>query len=105
MLPGTPNNFRALPTDSIISIAEILESVNRLNPDILPEDVLKHFGHDRRPNGKLGSSALFSTREIDLHDAQDITDMRTGYGPVEAKASRSPCTGSGIFGLSRINFT
>lgn len=51
------------------------------------------------------SQSQKSDREIDLHDAQDITDMRTGYDPVEAKVSRSPCTGSGIFGLSRINFT
>ena len=46
-------------TDSTISIAELLEYVNEYFPDVLPEEVLKHFGHDRRPEGKLGESALY----------------------------------------------
>ena len=50
----------ATPTDSTISIAELLEYVNRYFPDILPEDVLRHFGHSERPAGKLGGSALYS---------------------------------------------
>ena len=46
-------------TDSAISIAELLAYVNEYFPDVLPEEVLKHFGHDRRPEGKLGESALY----------------------------------------------
>ena len=68
----------------------------------MPQNVADHFGMS---DYVRESGLKFSEREIDLHDAQDITDMRTGYDPVEAKASRSPCTGSEIFGLSRINFT
>lgn len=48
---------------STISIAELLEFVNRYFPDILPEDVLRHYGYTERPGGVLGESALFSDRE------------------------------------------
>lgn len=51
------------PTDSIISISDLLDYVNKYFPDILPEDVLKHYGYDSRPEGKLGESALFSRRD------------------------------------------
>lgn len=52
----------ATPTDSVISVANLLDYVNQYFPDILPEDVLKHYGHDERPAGKLGADALFSFR-------------------------------------------
>lgn len=55
----------ALGTDSIISIASLLDYVNEYFPDILPEDVLKHYGHDARPEGKLGKDALYSDRDPD----------------------------------------
>ena len=47
-------------TDSTISISDLLDYVNKYFPDILPEDVLKHYGHTSRPEGILGESALFS---------------------------------------------
>ena len=53
----------ALGTDSTISIAELLDYVNQYFPDILPEDVLKHFGHDSRPSGELGEDALYQDRD------------------------------------------
>ena len=53
----------ATPTGSAISISELLDYVNRYFPDILPESVLKHYGHTARPEGKLGESALYSERE------------------------------------------
>ncbi len=49
-------------TDSTISIAQLLEYVNRYFPDVLPEDVLKHYGYDARPEGEIGKSALYSPR-------------------------------------------
>ena len=58
MRPG----FQGPVTDSTISISELLDYVNEYFPDILPEDVLKHYGHDARPDGKLGESALYSDR-------------------------------------------
>lgn len=59
----------ATPTDSVISVANLLDYVNQYFPDILPEDVLKHYGHDARPEGKLGEDALYS--------------FRTGYIPTD----------------------
>lgn len=52
-------------TDSTISISKLLDYVNKYFPDILPESVLKHFGHTERPEGVLGESALFSDRDPD----------------------------------------
>lgn len=59
MRPG----FQGPVTDSTISISNLLDYVNKYFPDILPEDVLKHYGYDSRPEGKLGESALFSRRD------------------------------------------
>ena len=46
-------------TSSTISIEELLDLVNQYFPDILPEEVLKHYGHDSRPEGDLGEDALY----------------------------------------------
>ena len=48
-----------------ISIAQLLDLVNRYFPDILPESVLKHFGYDARPDGKFGESVLYQERDPD----------------------------------------
>ncbi len=61
-LPGSRIK-NALPTVSTISISNLLDYVNRYFPDILPEDVLKHYGHTERPAGEIGESALFSERD------------------------------------------
>ena len=54
-------------TDSTISIAELLDSVNKYFPDILPESVLRHYGYDSRPDSRtddeLGKSVLYSERD------------------------------------------
>lgn len=55
-------------TNPKISIAQLLEYVNRYFPDVLPESVLRHFGHTERPQGKIGESALFSTRREGTSD-------------------------------------
>ena len=55
MRPG----FQGPVTDPTVSIAELLKLVNQHFPDILPEDVLKHFGYDSRPGGELGKDALY----------------------------------------------
>ena len=52
-------------TSSTISIAELLDLVNHHFPDILPEDVLKHYGYDSRPEGDLGDDALYQERTED----------------------------------------
>ncbi|MBQ2396426.1 MAG: hypothetical protein II304_05215 [Bacteroidales bacterium] len=51
-------------TNSTISIAELLDYVNKYFPDVLPESVLRHYQHDRRPEGELGEDALFSERNL-----------------------------------------
>ena len=46
-------------TGSTISISDLLDLVNQHFPDILPEEVLKHYGYDSRPAGDLGEDALY----------------------------------------------
>ena len=40
----------------------MLDFVNKYFPDILPESVLRHYGYDARPEGKIGESAMYSDR-------------------------------------------
>ena len=61
-MPGSHNNV-ALPTVSTISISNLLDYVNKYFPDVLPENVWKHYGHTARPEGDLGKSALYSDRD------------------------------------------
>ena len=49
-MPGSHSNA-VLPTDSTISISDLLDYVNNYYPDILPESVLKHYGYENRPEG------------------------------------------------------
>lgn len=66
---GSPLTRRLSPqvstpaTGSTISISDLLDYVNKYYPDILPEDVLKHYGYKGRPEGVLGESALYSIKE------------------------------------------
>lgn len=60
----------ATPTDSTISIAHLLEYVNRYFPDVLPESVFKHFGHDARPEGIIGKDVLYQQRTTTLTDRE-----------------------------------
>lgn len=50
-------------TGSAISISDLLDYVNRYYPDVLPEDVLRHYGYSDRPDGVIGESALYSLKE------------------------------------------
>ena len=61
-MPGS-HGKTALPTVSNIRIADLLEFVNKHFSDVLPESVLKHYGHTERPKGELGESALYSERD------------------------------------------
>ena len=80
-------------TNPTISISELLGYVNKYFPDILPESVLKHFGHSERPSGELGKSALYSTRDENATDSRTLLanalestiDTSTGRGQIEAK--------------------
>ena len=59
--PGA--TLKTLPvTSSDTSIPSVLRLVNDHFSDILPEEVLKHYGRTERPAGKIGESALYSSR-------------------------------------------
>ena len=75
--PLTNNSLRI--TDSTISIAELLDYVNEYFPDILPESVLRHYGYDARPEGKLGENALYSDRVTELTE-DDYKNMKNHFG-------------------------
>ena len=69
---GSTDNTASSLTDSTISISKLLEYVNKYFPDVLPEEVLKHFGHTERPEGDLGTSALFSERDPYATDSRTL---------------------------------
>lgn len=61
--PGA--TLKTLPvTSSDTSIPSVLRLVNDHFSDTLPEEVLKHYGHTERPAGKIGESALYSSRNV-----------------------------------------
>ncbi len=47
-------------TGSNISIANLLDYVNRYFPDMQSESVLRQYGYTARPDGEIGKSALYS---------------------------------------------
>lgn len=70
--------FQHSVTDSTISIRSLLDYVNRYFPDVLPESVLRHYNHDRRPEGKLGESALYQRRDDTRTDRDVLSDAADG---------------------------
>ena len=86
-------------TASTISISDLLDYVNRYYPDILPEDVLKHYGYTARPSGVIGENALYSLKEEDnpsifedndeLNDAAESLQEMLRYVSAENNELRS----------------
>lgn len=66
---------------STITIADLLDVVNTNFPDVLPESVLRHFGHTERPAGRIGESALYQYR-----DYTSINERRALVAALEASA-------------------
>ena len=63
-------------TDSSISIADLLDYVNKYFPDILPADVLKHYNYTERPDGDFSEDVLYSDRDIEQEKAyQKVTQQ------------------------------
>ena len=57
-------------TDSKISVADLLSLVNTHFPEILPADVLRHFGRDARPEGILAPDILYSSEDTDVNTSE-----------------------------------
>ena len=75
LLPDvTGTDAPAILTDSVISIRSLLDYVNRYFPDVLPESVLRHYNHDRRPEGKLGENALYQRRDSARTERDVLSD-------------------------------
>lgn len=70
--------FQRSVTDSTISIRSLLDYVNQYFPDVLPESVLRHYNHDRRPEGELGESALYQRRDDTRTDRDVLSDAADG---------------------------
>ena len=75
-IPNGPRRNAATITGSTISISELLDYVNDYFPDILPEEVLKHYGHESRPEGKLGESVLYSDRDPEAVKRNQILERQ-----------------------------
>ncbi len=81
--------FTAKPvsvTSSTISISDLLEYVNAYFPDVLPESVLRHFGHTSRPEGKIGRDALYSDETLTRRDILSEAFLQAVQTPEEQKA-------------------
>lgn len=79
-------------TGSTVSIADLLDYVNRYFPDILPEDVLRYYGYTARPDGKLGEDALYQLKgegrlSEDLESAR--AELIKKYGAIPAGERRA----------------
>lgn len=59
-------------TGSTISIAQLLDFVNRYFPDVLPQDVLSHYGRTKRPDGAFSESVRY---ELDAGDGYSRGQM------------------------------
>lgn len=69
--PGFANG--SLPvTSSTISISDLLDYVNKYYPDILPQDVLKHYERDNRPKSELSDSVKYQDRESLITDSEFV---------------------------------
>lgn len=85
---------KALGKSPINSISDLLDYVNKYYPDILPEDVLRHYGYSSRPGGTIGESALYSLKEKYfysniLKDNADVEEFdETGYNIINTTGKK-----------------
>ena len=64
-------------TNSTISISDLLQIVNKYFPQILPEDVAKHFGYKERPEGDFSDDMLYQDREALQSSLRSLNDEYT----------------------------
>lgn len=69
---------------STIKISDLLNLVNTKYADILPETVYKHFGHDQRPRGDIGTSAMYSANNdfssLNNSDKKNVENLKQTIG-------------------------
>lgn len=63
LLPQVYGQKSAPGTDSTISIRELLDYVNEYFPDVLPQNVLEHYGRAQRPETELGRGMKYQERD------------------------------------------
>lgn len=70
--PRFTNNNSLSFIGSTISISDLLDYVNKYYPDILPSDVLNHYGRDSRPNSELSDSVKYQDRGGGITDSDVV---------------------------------
>ena len=88
-------------TASTISISDLLDYVNRYYPDILPEDVLRHYGYTARPDGVIGESAWVVSAYI--NKKEDETLFKTGNSKNATPSNASSSIYSLLNKLQNVN--
>lgn len=85
--PGATNG--SLPaTGSKIKIAAVLDLVKKYFPEILPEGVLRHYGYSERPEGTLGESMLYSSRNVQQTESEQFKNWFGDWQNAPANASK-----------------
>lgn len=74
-------------TGSTISISDLLDYVNKYFPDILPENVLRHYNHEARPKGVFGENVLFSERDNETDIRYQERDSYNPYSEYDKPIS------------------
>ena len=81
---------KSLPASvSKISIADILASVNKNMPDILPMDVLKHFNRIERAGGSFAKRVMYSTRSKMSEETKAAIDAYRAQQDALSKAQKA----------------
>nr|DAI05183.1 MAG TPA: Macoilin family [Caudoviricetes sp.] len=84
LLPRLAENS-AIRTDSTISIRELLDYVNEYFPDVLPQNVLEHYGRAQRPETELGRGMKYQERDT---VSQEIATLQRDLRQMRAELKR-----------------
>lgn len=84
LLPRLAENS-AIRTDSTISIRELLDYVNEYFPDVLPQNVLEHYGRAQRPETELGRGMKYQERDT---VSQEIATLQNDLRQMRAELKR-----------------
>lgn len=75
LLPQVYGKNSAPGTDSTISIRKLLDYVNEYFPDVLPQNVLEHYGRAQRPETELGRGMKYQERDITITPAEILDEI------------------------------